>query len=160
MCVASPNAAAARGDAAAAAFQRKINRYRREISELAAAGIAFRPMIWTADGRPHPAVTRTLQFAAQIAVTRNGQEASAAALVSTWKHEIQIAILRRRAAMSRAVLPRSTPKEHWLLTGQADRAEGESQRAVPFEEDFDGWEVESFGVVDEEAKAEDDMDVT
>ena len=137
-----------------------MHRYRHEISELAAAGIAFGPMIWTADGRPHPAYIRRLQFAVQIAVTRNGQQASAAALISRWKHEIQIAILRRRAAMSRAVLPISTPKEYWLLTGQADRAEGDSQRAVPLEEDLDGREVESLGVVDEEADAGDGMDVS
>ena len=53
VCVASPNAAAATGDAAEAAFQRKLRRYRTEIQELRQAGIAFRPMVWTADGRPH-----------------------------------------------------------------------------------------------------------
>ena len=119
-----------------------MHRYRREISELAAAGIAFRPLVWTADGRPHPAVTRTLQFAAQIAVTRNGQQTSAAALVGRWKHEIQIAILRRIAAMTRAVLPRSSAKQLWLLSGQPDRAEGEAERAVPLEEDMEACEVE------------------
>ena len=154
VCVASPNAAAAMGDAAAAAFRRKLHRYRREISELAAANITFRPLVWTADGRPHPAVTRTLQFAAQIAVTRNGQQTSAAALVGRWKHEIQIAILRRRAAMTRAVLPRSSAKQLWLLSGQPDRAEGEAERAVPLEEDMEDCEVTSLGTLDEEEDME------
>ena len=49
VCVASPNAAAATGDAAAAAFEKKLRRYQLEICELASAGIAFRPLVWTAD---------------------------------------------------------------------------------------------------------------
>ena len=103
-----PNAATAMGDAAAAAFGRKLRRYRREIQELSAAHIAFRPLVWTADGRPHPAATRTLRFAAEMAATRNSAESSPGSIVSRWKHEIQIAILRRRGAMARAVLPRAT----------------------------------------------------
>jgi hypothetical protein len=51
--IASPNAASARGDAAQAAFARKLRRYRNAIPELAAAGIVYRPLVWTADGRPH-----------------------------------------------------------------------------------------------------------
>ena len=45
VCVASPNAATAMGDAAEAAFRRKIRRYQQGISELAKAGIAFRPLV-------------------------------------------------------------------------------------------------------------------
>ena len=86
-----------------------------------AAGIIFRPMVWTADGRPHPAVTRTLKFAADVASTRENSRVPAASLLQRWRHEIQVAILRRRAAMCRAVLPRATPLEAWLLTGNADR---------------------------------------
>ena len=148
VCVASPNAAAAMGDAAAAAFRRKLHRYRQEITELAAAGIAFRPLVWTADGCPHPAVTRTLQHAAQIADTRNNQQASAGALVGRWKHEIQIAILRRRAAMARAVLPKATAQQMWVLEGVVDRAEAEAGRALPLEED-DSIEVDSASESDE-----------
>ena len=70
VCVASSNAAAARGDAAPAAFDRKILHYRREIPDLPAQGIVYRPLLWTADGRPHRAVTRTLQCAADIAACR------------------------------------------------------------------------------------------
>ena len=73
VCVASPNAATALGDAAESAFRRKLRRYRQEIPELARAGIVYRPLVWTADGRPHPAVTRTLRYAAETAVTRNGE---------------------------------------------------------------------------------------
>ena len=64
VCVASSNAAAAGGDAAQVAFVRKISHYRHEIPDLRAQGIVYRPLVWTADVRPHPAVTRTLQYAA------------------------------------------------------------------------------------------------
>ena len=51
------------------------------------------PLVWTADGRPHPAVTRTMQYAGDIAVCQNGQQMSATALKHRWKHEVQIALL-------------------------------------------------------------------
>ena len=38
-------------------------------------------------------------------------------LLRRWRHEIQIAILRRRAAMFRATQPKVGAKEAWLLTG-------------------------------------------
>ena len=67
VCVASTNAAAARRDAAQTAFDRKQSHYRNEIGELRQEGIHYRPLVWTADGRPHPAVTRTHQHAADVA---------------------------------------------------------------------------------------------
>ena len=120
VCIASSNAAAARGDAAQAAFDRTLSHYSREIPELQNQGIHYRPLVWTADGRPHPAVTRTLQYAGDIASSRNGQQMSAKSLQHRWKH--QIAILRRRASMTRAVLPNPTPRAAWLLAGTIDRA--------------------------------------
>ena len=45
VCVASSNAAAARGHAAQAAFDRKLSHYRDEISELRNQGIHCRPFI-------------------------------------------------------------------------------------------------------------------
>ena len=51
-----------------------------EIPDLRNQGIHYRPFVWTADGRPHPAVTRTLQYAADIAPSRNGQQMSANSL--------------------------------------------------------------------------------
>ena len=84
MCVASPNAAAARGDGTQAASDRKLSSNKQDIPDLRSQSIHFRPLVWTADGRPHPAVARTLQ--------------SAKSLEHRWKREIQIALLRRRAA--------------------------------------------------------------
>ena len=37
----------------------KLSHYRNEIGELRQQGIHYRPLVWTADGRPHPVVTRT-----------------------------------------------------------------------------------------------------
>ena len=73
-----------------AAFDRKTSHYRREISDL--QWIVRRSLVWTADGPPHPAVTRTLQYAADIASCGNEQHMSAQALQHRWKHEIQIAL--------------------------------------------------------------------
>ena len=94
--------------------------FRNVIPELATAGIVFRPLIWTADGRPHPAAVRTLRYAAAQAVVCAGGIGDAAWLLRRWKHEIMVAILRRRAAMARAVLPRRSEREEWLLTVHAN----------------------------------------
>ena len=119
VCVASPDAAAAGDDATESAFRRKLNHYRAIIPELHAAGIAFRPLIWSADGRPHPAATRTLKYAAEAAARKRGGVA-VPGLLARWRHEITVAIVRRRAAMLRAVLPKVKARELWMLTGACD----------------------------------------
>lgn len=101
---------------------------------MPSAGTAFRPLVWAADGRPHPAVTRTLRFAASIAMSRNGEQATASALVSRWRHEIQVAIFRHRAAMSRAVLPKFSVKQLWLMDGHVDIDAANNERAPPVDE--------------------------
>ena len=107
-------------------------------------------MVWTADGRPHPAATRTLKFAADMAASRNNQQGSAACLLGRWRHEIQISILRRRAAMHRAVLPRPSAYEQWLLSGDADWTAPGWGRQAAIEE-----EVEE----EEEAEGEENVDL-
>ncbi len=74
-------------------------------------------MIWSADGRPHPAVTRTLKFAVGIAARRQGGGEAMPGMLARWRHEIGVAIMRRRAAMVRAVLPKPSAKELWMVTG-------------------------------------------
>ena len=69
-----------------------------------------------------PAVTRTLQYAADIASSRNGQHLSAKSLHRRWKHEIQVALLRRRAAVARAVLANPSARAEWLFASVIDRA--------------------------------------
>ena len=53
------------------------------------------------DARPHPATVRTLRYAAEIASSRYGGLAEAPAMLLRWEHEITVAIMRRRAAMTR-----------------------------------------------------------
>ena len=86
-----------------------------------------------------------MRYAADIATTRNGQQSTAGALVGRWKHEIQVAILRRRAAMARAVLPRATAQELWLLAGQVDRDGEDARGLLPLEEDGDFDDLEDDG---------------
>ena len=66
-------------------------------------------LVWTADGQ--------LQHAADIASCRNCQQMSAKSLQRRWKHEIQILLLRQRAATIRAVLPNPSARAEWLLAG-------------------------------------------
>ena len=129
------------GDAAQAAFHRTTSHCRREVPDLRAQGNVYRPLVCTADGRPHPAVTRTLHDVADIASCRIAQQMSATALPHRWKHEIQIALLWRRAAMTRAVLPNMSAGQQWLLAAVMDRAASHWVRAPPLvggdEEDAD-----------------------
>ena len=127
VCVASSNAAAAAGDAADSAFKRKLRHYRAVIPELRRMGIVYRPLVWTADGRAHPAVTRTMRYAADQAACHGGG-VKAADLVARWSHEVMIAILRRRAAMARSVLPGAGEWVEWLRTGHADAEPNSSGR--------------------------------
>ena len=66
VCVASASAAAARGDVAQASFDRKLSTCKNEIPDVRDQGIHYRPLVWTADGRPHPAAC-TAQYAAERA---------------------------------------------------------------------------------------------
>ena len=136
----SSNAAGARGEAPQAAFDRKTLHYRKRIPDLQVQGIVCRPLVWTADGRAHPTVTRTLQYAADIAACRNGLQMSAKALQHRWKHEIQIALLRR-AVMTRADLPDISARERWLLAGLTDTAASHWVRTPP----LDGGDDEHAG---------------
>ena len=131
-----PDASTAGLDAVAAAFQDKLDKYRSILPQLHAAGIAFRPLIWSADGRPHAAVTRTLKFAAEMALRRRGGS-GAPGFLRRWRHEITVAIMRRRAAMMRAVLPKMKERDIWLLEGVSpnESIEGQRQPCIEDEED-------------------------
>jgi len=148
LCVASPLAAAAGGDAAEAAFKRKLRHYAAILPELQQAGIAFRPLIWTADGRPHPAATRTLKYAAERASYKGGRATSASEYYRRWCHELQIAILRRRAAMVRAGMPKKEMEMPWLgAVEQADAAPRlptiEEDESLPVRPDH-AWEPDNL----------------
>ena len=115
VCVASSIAAAARGDAAQAAFDRKLSHYRKEIGELNRVFTAARLCGRAAASSRH-------SNASVRGSSPNGQHLSAKSLHRRWKHEIQIALLRRRAAMPRAFLPNPSVRAEWLFAGIINRA--------------------------------------
>ena len=75
----------------------------------------------------------TAVYATDIASSRNGQQMSAKSLQHRWKHEIQTALLRRRAAMTRAVFPKPSARAEWLFAGLIDRAVNHWARAHPLD---------------------------
>ena len=52
--VASPDAAGADGDCCDAAFRRKVREHGPHLRELEAAGVVYRPLVFSAFGRLHP----------------------------------------------------------------------------------------------------------
>ncbi len=114
--VASPDAVHAGLDACASAYARKVTRYSNIIPQLSRAGITFQPMVWSTEGRPHPATTRVLEFALKAAARKHGAD-QVARLRSRWLHEIGIELQRRKAAMMRACLPARGARQTWLLAG-------------------------------------------
>ena len=64
--------------------------------------------------------------------------------------------------MVRAVLPRPSAKEEWLLTGYSDELPGVGTRLLPLEEEISDAEVLAAGFdMNGEAAVDDfDMDVT
>lgn len=98
------NAAVPGADCIAAAVARKVRRYRGIFDELQRAGIAFPPLAWSAEGRPHPFVMRVMAYACeQFARRRPG--AAAADILARWKREVGTAITRRIARMIQACVP-------------------------------------------------------
>ena len=68
-----------------------------------------------------------MESALRMVRTRKGAEA-AADLRDRWRHEITIAIQRRKAAMIRAVLPLPAGRQEWL--GHGGRL-GEGENVLP-----------------------------
>ncbi len=103
--VASQEACGAGLDCLLTAVRRKVHRYREVIRDLEAAGLLFRPMAFSAEGRLHPMCSRILaHVATQVARRRPGTDK--AGILRRWKCEIGTAIARRIARMMRACLPR------------------------------------------------------
>jgi hypothetical protein len=68
---------------------------------------------------------------------RRGEDA-AAELKARWKHEIAVAIQRRKAAMIRAVLPARTLRQEWLAQGGWPDGERQLPSLHPEGEDLEG----------------------
>ena len=114
--IAAQDAAHAGEDCCASAFRRKLRKYARLLGPLAREGVGFRPLVWSAEGRPHPVVERAMGYAAGMAA-RKHPEASASAFTSRWRREIAVAIQKRMARMIRACLPRANGRTLRILHG-------------------------------------------
>ena len=55
--------------------------------------------------------------------------------MARWKHEIAIAIARRRAAMARSVQPGANARQQWLINGLVDLALTGERGMRPLEDD-------------------------
>ena len=123
VCVAFSIAAAAHGDAAQAAFDRKLAHYRNEIGELGQQNIHSPPA--SLDSGREAAFSRHSNTSVRSRHRLQPQRAAPVGrqfLDRRWKHEIQIAFLQRRAAMARAVLPNPSVRAEWLFAGTIYRA--------------------------------------
>eukprot|EP00969_Alexandrium_andersonii_P208730 9218716-Alexandrium_andersonii.AAC.1 len=99
-------------------------------------------MVWSADGRPHPQVTRAMQFAARRVHQQDPElpPGSHRDFLARWGHEIGVSICRRRAAMARAVMPLADAAALALAHG-APADEAEAVGALEWEpEDEEGEE--------------------
>ena len=131
--IASQDAIHAGLDACISAYRRKMTRYSTILPALRRAGVIFQPMVWSAEGRPHPAAVRIMDCTVRMVRTRRGVEA-ASELSKRWRHEIAIAIQRRKAAMIRAALPGRSQRCEWLARGGRATEDGDTQ-LPPLEED-------------------------
>ena len=140
--VSSPDAVSAGPDACVSAYARKVTRYAKIIPQLDRAGVTFQPLVWSTEGRPHPATTRVLEFALQAAARKLGAD-QISQLRARWLHEIAVTLQRRKAAMMRACLPARRARETWLLTGALQHDPGVDAAAVlpklEIDEDEERW---------------------
>ena len=89
---------------------------------LRRARVIFKPMVWSTEGRPRPETSRLLDAAVRtVRSRRRRRDEDAAALQQRWRHEITVAIQRRKAAMLKAVLPQHSDRQEWLARGGAPR---------------------------------------
>ena len=117
--IVSSEAAHAGQDCLQTAFRGKFRKYRNILPDLNRQGIAFKPMVWTTEGAPHPVVLRILSFVCKQASRRNSCGGEEQMLVR-WQREIGIAIQRRKAAMIAACMPNHKAHRLWLLSGRVE----------------------------------------
>ena len=79
--------------------------------------------------------TSTLQHIALQAANRSDQDVCAKEFLSRWRHEMQIALLQRKAAMYRAVLPKRGAAAQWPLTGSNKHVPSHRGRAETVDRD-------------------------
>ena len=75
--IAAQDAKGAGLDACQTAYRRKMRNYAHLFPELRRQGIVFQPLVWSAEGRPHPTTTRVLECTMAAAGRRKGAEVAA-----------------------------------------------------------------------------------
>ena len=114
--VASQEAIGAGADCVATAVRRKLRRYRNILHELDSAGIAFRPMAWSAEGRAHPIVQRVMAHVAEQ-VARRQPGATAQEVCKRWRQEVGTVLASRIARMIRSCMPAVKGKAAQIVMG-------------------------------------------
>ena len=104
VCVCSPFAISAGSDCCESAFVRKRNDYRDILEELRQQGIEYRPLVFSAYGRPHAETSKWLEFSARAAARKRGISDFKQILSRVYRN-IAVAIQRRFVEQIRACLP-------------------------------------------------------
>ena len=101
----------------ATTVQRKVRRYANILEELQAAGIVFRPMAWSAEGRPHPAVLRILAAISER-VARKRPGSTAQQICQRLRQEVGTALARRLARIIHSCMPRDNGQAAAIVLGR------------------------------------------
>ena len=102
--VASPGAQNAGTDCCASRWSQKLAKYGPWLDHLANQGIAYRPFVISAFGRPHPDARRAVASLAHRVARRRGHCDGRAVESAIWA-DIAVALWRRNARQLRACLP-------------------------------------------------------
>ncbi len=94
-----------------------MRKYRRILGHLRVEGIAFRPMVWSQEGRPHPATMRILAYASQLAA-RKKVGIVAKSFKTRWHRESTGELQRGKARAILACHPMRNNRARFLLTGR------------------------------------------
>ena len=129
VCVASSIAAAARGDAAQATFDRKLSQYRNEMGELRQQRTHYRPLVWTAAA---PSRHSNASVRGRHCFQPERATFSAKSLHRRWKHDIKIAFLCVGGQPWLAQFSRILQREQ---SGSSQVSSTETDAAIPDDDD-------------------------
>jgi len=102
--ICSPDATAAGHDCTESMRLRKLGDYGSHLGTLERQNIEYRPMVWSAYGRPHPAATQALRAICRRTARRRGL-AKGDSLYRQTHAAITVEICRRAALMVAACWP-------------------------------------------------------
>ena len=103
--VRAPHAANAGEDPLGEMRMDKLHKYAAHRDDLAAQGIVYEPIIFSAYGRRHPKATDMIKFAASRAARRRGWS-TATGFMKWWSRQLAAELWRRIARMTHACMPR------------------------------------------------------